>query len=402
MGLVPNAKPGVALTGRVLVVDDDEQVRRVLGAMLRRWGFDVDTAGCGDEAISIAHARPLDLAIVDRTMPGMDGIALLQELRELQPACARVLLTGNLDLDATVGAVNRGEIARVLEKPCSSSTLYEAVEQTLAARTRTATAYQHLARARDSVQRQQFEELLRSDHLQLALQPIVRASDGRVVACEALLRSSDPQLRGPGDVLEAAEALEMVPDLASVVINRAARWLTELPADVSLFLNLHPLELADAEALAKRLEPLTREAHRVVLEITERSSLYGIDGWQRSVDIVTKLGFSLAVDDLGAGYSSLSMLAELQPHYIKVDMSITRDVDMFPRKQRLFDLLCRFAEATGATIVAEGIETSAEAEAVTGCGAHLVQGYLFGKPTLTMPQALTAASPPKRTPADVE
>ena len=83
------------------------------------------------------------------------------------------------------------------------------------------------------------------------------------------------------------------------------------------------------------------------------------------------------VDDLGAGYSSLSVLAELQPAYVKVDMSIVRNIDTDSRKQRLVDLLVRFADATDATLVAEGVETEAEAAALRDCGAHLLQGTAY-------------------------
>jgi EAL domain-containing protein (putative c-di-GMP-specific phosphodiesterase class I) len=380
--------------GNVLLVDDDEQVLRVLARILRSGGYDVETAGDGDEAITLAHGRTFDVALVDRQMPGVDGIEVLQQLREIQPACARILLTGGLDLTTTVSAINRGEIMRVLEKPCGVEALRGAVREALEGRQRVATAYQHLGRAGSSVPRRQLEELLRSDRLQLALQPIVEARQTgepgrhRAVACEALLRSSDPVLAGPAEVLAAAERHEMIPELASVVIARSVEWLEKLPTDVLLFINLHPVELADSDALAARLIPLRPHASRVVLEITERSSLYGVDGWERSIAAMTGQGFSIAVDDLGAGYSSLSILAELQPRYIKVDMSITRDVDSIPRKRRLFDLLCRFAETTDALLVAEGIETEGEARAVASCGAHLMQGYFFGKPRQTLPDGL--------------
>ena len=132
--------------------------------------------------------------------------------------------------------------------------------------------------------------------------------------------------------------------------------------------------------------PLAPWAQRIVLEITERSKLQGLDQWERSVEAVTELGFSVAVDDLGAGYSSLSVLAELQPSYIKVDMSIVRGVDHEPQKRRLVELLCRFAEATDALLVAEGVETPEEAETLRAIGAHLLQGYLFGRPSLTLPE----------------
>ena len=90
------------------------------------------------------------------------------------------------------------------------------------------------------------------------------------------------------------------------------------------------------------------------------------------------MGFKLAVDDLGSGYNALSTLVALQPEFIKVDMSIVRNADSDPRKRRLIELLCKFADATDANLVAEGVETEAEAIAVTRAGAKFLQGYLFG------------------------
>jgi EAL domain-containing protein (putative c-di-GMP-specific phosphodiesterase class I) len=157
-------------------------------------------------------------------------------------------------------------------------------------------------------------------------------------------------------------------------------------------MNLHPDELADPDGMCKSLEPLVPWAERVVLEITERSRLQGIEAWDESVERVTAMGFSIAVDDLGAGYSSLSVLAELQPSFIKVDMSIVRGIDCDPRKQRLVDLLCRFADATEACLIAEGVETEEEEAALRICGAHLLQGYLFGKPSTELPAGLITST----------
>jgi EAL domain-containing protein (putative c-di-GMP-specific phosphodiesterase class I) len=167
--------------------------------------------------------------------------------------------------------------------------------------------------------------------------------------------------------------------------------MEKLPDKIKLFMNLHPDELADPDGILNRLEPLQPWAERVVLEITERSRLQGIEAWDESVERVTELGFSIAVDDLGAGYSSLSVLAELQPRFIKVDMSIVRGIDTEPRKQRLVDLLCRFADATEATLIAEGVETKEDATALRVCGAHMLQGYLFGRPSLELPESILKA-----------
>jgi EAL domain-containing protein (putative c-di-GMP-specific phosphodiesterase class I) len=367
---------------RLLVVDDDRQVLSALCTVLRNAGFNVIGAESGESAIGYAREFTFDVAVCDRQLPGLDGIDLLQQLREIQPMCQRVLLTGGLDLNTTINAVNRGAVTSVLEKPVRGEALVGVVSEAIEGRRKMVEAYQSLQQQTLGVERGVVKDVLASDHLQLAVQPIVRAAGGGVFGHEALLRSSHSRLDGPLEVLAAVERHQLIDELADVVVDRARTWLDTNPGDHSLFLNLHPNELADPEALGNRLQRLSRHSGRVILEITERSSIYGVAAWEQSLEVIRGLGLDIAVDDLGAGYSALSILAELKPRFIKLDMSIVRDADRLSHKQRLIDLLCRFADATDALLVAEGIETEAEATTVRECGAHLLQGYLIGRPRL--------------------
>jgi EAL domain-containing protein (putative c-di-GMP-specific phosphodiesterase class I) len=364
----------------VLLVDDDERVLRAIASMLQNLGHEVAAAGNGEAALALARERIFDIAIVDRHMSGSDGLAVLQQLREVQPMCTRVLLTGVIDLDTTLHAVNDGAVAHVLEKPIGYDCLEAVIDESMHSRQRMFEAYQDLQRANGSAARMRLLTLLASDDLTLSLQPIVRAEDASVWGYEALLRSRDPVLSGPLQVLRAAEENRLVDKLATAVAIRAAAVLERLPPEHRLFVNLHPDELGDPDGINERLELMQRHAGRVIFEITERSSLVDAVGWESSLEAITRHGFSIAVDDLGSGYSSLSVLAEIQPSVIKIDMSIVRDINRIGRKQRLFELLCRFADATDALVVAEGIETAEEAETVIRCGAHLLQGYYYGRP----------------------
>ena len=376
---------------RILAVDDDPLVRRCISRILVNAGHEVVPASHGADALQLASDRAFDLALVDYHLPFIDGLEVLQRLREVQPGCLRILVTGALDLPMIMDAVNRGEVMRVVEKPFESAGLVGAVDDAMTARRRMMEVYQVQEQAASEHEREMLVECLEGEHLRLALQPIVSGKDARIMAFECLLRSTHSVLDGPLSVIRAAERHEMLPDLGKAVSRFAAGWMEQLPGDIRLFMNLHPDELADPDGMCTSLEPLRPWANRIVLEITERSRLQGIEAWDESVDRVTKMGFSIAVDDLGAGYSSLSVLAELQPSFIKVDMSIVRGIDCDPRKQRLVDLLCRFADATSANLIAEGVETAAEAEALRGCGAHLLQGYLFGKPSTELPQEIAEA-----------
>ncbi len=362
---------------RVLTVDDDRMITAILARTLRSAGHQVCTADTGEEALHLLQSTTFDVAVVDLELPGADGLTVLAALRAAQPACARILSSGQLDLDSVVAAINRGEIARVLRKPYGAEELLAAVDEQISM-VRTRSDAWRLAVARE--QQTWVEEAVGAGQLRLAFQPIVDAA-GTLVAHEGLIRGFHPHLRTPADILSAAESSGMLGELASVVAARGAEFLHAHPGDHLLFLNLHPRDFGQRDLL-RRLAPLLPWASRVVLEITERAAIHDVPDWHPAVKRLCERGFAIAVDDLGAGYSSLSMLAELDPRFVKVDMSIIRGIDRSPQKRRLLDLLCRFAEAGGATLIAEGIETDAEAEVTRACGAKWLQGYLFGRPEL--------------------
>lgn len=372
---------------RVLVVDDDALIRQAVTRLLTGRGYHVVSAADGEEALRQADEHSFDIAIVDYEMPGRDGLRVLSDLRTGQPGCIRVLMTGRAEFPVVVAAVNRGEILRVVSKPFEPNELVALLEDAYTSAREMEKALEAQRKVTLYRDRKMFEECLSSDMLQLALQPILDAHTEQLYGYEALLRSSHPVLSGPLPVLGVAERTGGLSPLARVVSERAAAILDELPEHLRLFLNLHPDSLGDPKLLTEALAPVVPYASRCAIEITERSKLSSIEDWEKVIDKLQDTGFKIAVDDLGSGYNSLCILADLQPTYIKVDMSIVRDVDRTPRKQRLVDLLARFAEATDSVLLAEGVETSSEAETLRACGSHLVQGYHFGKPQLWVPKA---------------
>lgn len=370
---------------RVLVVDDEPLIRKAISRLLSKRGYSVVVAADGHEAMREADQMPFDVALVDYEMPGRNGLKVLSELRERQPACIRVLMTGRRDFPIVVAAVNRGEIMRVVQKPFEPNELVELLEDAYASRLRWVDVQKLQQRAVDQLERAMFEQCLSGGYLRLALQPIVRP-DGALFGYEALLRSSHPVLDGPLSVLSVAENSNMLNELGRVVAERAAELFPSLEREAVLFLNLHPSQLNDPRLISHTLAPILDYAHRCTIEITERRPLNETPDWELVVDQLQTAGFHIAVDDLGSGYNSLSILADLQPTYIKVDMGIVRDIDREPRKQRLVDLLAKFADATSAQLLAEGVETVEEAHCLQTCGAHLFQGYFFGKPRVWTPE----------------
>lgn len=218
--------------------------------------------------------------------------------------------------------------------------------------------------------------------IEMHFQPIVHASDRTLFGYESLLRSRDKSLPHPGVILDAAERLERVTKLGRAVRNDVARVFATAPASRGVvFINLHALDLFD-RSLSSPYSPLTKIAHRVVLEITERNSLDGVKDVRYRVAELRALGFRIAVDDLGGGHARMGALQPLDTDFVKLDMSLVRDVDSHPMKQRLVQSITQLCREQGMKVIGEGVETLAEAQTLWELGCDLLQGYLIAKPGL--------------------
>jgi EAL domain-containing protein (putative c-di-GMP-specific phosphodiesterase class I) len=218
--------------------------------------------------------------------------------------------------------------------------------------------------------------------LVMHFQPIVHASTRTRFGYEALLRSTDKSLPHPGAILDAAERLERIPTLGRAVRAHTAKVLASAPAARGVvFINLHLLDLFDKQ-LTSPFSPLAKVASRVVLEITERNSLEGEVDLRYRVAELRELGFRIAIDDLGGGHARMGTFTLLDCDFVKLDMSLVRDVDKHPMKQRLIRSMTELCREQGITIIAEGVETEAEATILVDQGCDLLQGYLIAKPAL--------------------
>jgi EAL domain-containing protein (putative c-di-GMP-specific phosphodiesterase class I) len=221
--------------------------------------------------------------------------------------------------------------------------------------------------------------------LWMAYQPIVSWSEQRIYGFEALLRSEEPKLPHPGVVLEAAERLGRLPELGQRVRARVASDMTAAPLLLkNVFINLHPSDLHD-ESLYGPANPLLPYASRVVLELTERASLTDQKEVTARVTSLRGLGFRIALDDLGAGYSGLASFAQLGAEVVKYDMALVRGVDQDERRRRLVQSMTALFRELGVLVIAEGVETEGERNALVSVGCDLLQGYLFAKPAKDIP-----------------
>lgn len=359
----------------VLVVDDEPELRNTFKRALDRDGHRVTLAGSLAEAQEVLAIRRFEAAIIDLRLGDGSGLELLRWLRALHPDCARVLASGYLDIRNTLDAVTTSEVARLLPKPCTPSEVRRAVHDALSLSRQQTRPHPHPS------DRRRLERLLRDSGLGLAVQPVVRAATGQIVAYEAFLRSGDQQLGSPARLLQAALDHRMLGELTRVVARGAAGWLERLPTDLDLFVNLHPEELSDMRALQDTLAPLSPHASRVVLDITgHHHERWGRVLRDRLLELRT-LGFRVSLDDIGGGHESLQLLAEAEATFVKADPSIVTGVAGCSRKRRLIEMLTHFVEASNATLIAEGVEREDDAAALRDAGVPLLQGYLYGAPS---------------------
>ncbi|MBV9411044.1 MAG: EAL domain-containing protein [Acidimicrobiia bacterium] len=210
----------------------------------------------------------------------------------------------------------------------------------------------------------------------LVYQPIVHLDSGDVAGVEALCRFSDgtpPERR-----FQEAEKLGLAPDLDLGIIDLALEQLPQLPEGY-VSINLSPSTLLDGR-LGDRLLADDVPANRIVIEVTEHARITDYDRAQELVDALRANGMRLAVDDAGAGYSTFRHVLRLRPDMIKMDRSITQNIDTDTARRALATALVIFAGELGATVVAEGVETEAEVLALRRAGIHRAQGYVMARP----------------------
>jgi EAL domain-containing protein (putative c-di-GMP-specific phosphodiesterase class I) len=378
---------------KILLADDDSSLRMAYGRLLQKAGHEVVFAEDAHEALAQLGPGRFDVVLSDIVMPGMTGIGLLRAVREHDLDVPVVLMTGTPSIETSIRAVEYGA-HRYLLKPVDGKLLVETIDRAakMHALARLKREALHLAgtgRLIGDIASLEvcFERALSS--LWMAFQPIVSAATGKVYAYEALLRTDEPTLLRPPDFVDAAERLGRVHDLGRRV--RAAVAQTLPPGEALLFVNLHPSDLGDDELHAP-LSPLAAIAGRVVLELTERSSLDSMHDVKGRIASLRELGYRIAIDDLGAGYAGLSWMTHLAADVVKIDMFLTRDVDSDPVRQRVVRSMIELSRSLGMQVIVEGVETEAERAMLVTLGADLLQGYYFAKPGRGFPELLVSVT----------
>jgi PAS domain S-box-containing protein len=219
--------------------------------------------------------------------------------------------------------------------------------------------------------------VLDEEGISAVYQPIFDLKSERVIAYEALSRFPGDPARGPDRWFAEAWDVGLGLPLELMAVRIAARALPELPDDVSLSVNASPPTIFSGKFLSS-FGPST---DRVTVELTEHLHVDDYEGFTAKLGPLRDSGGTVAIDDFGAGYASLRHILKVRPEWIKLDISLTERIDENPLAHALATALVSFADDAGVRVIAEGIETEEQLEALLEIGFRHGQGFYFGVPS---------------------
>ncbi|MEZ7206179.1 MULTISPECIES: EAL domain-containing protein [Pseudoalteromonas] len=221
-------------------------------------------------------------------------------------------------------------------------------------------------------------------------QPIVRAysepGNLDVFANEALFRLFDDEnnMVPPSLVFNLAEQSGLLFSLDLIARKSAVEHAAKANLNSKIFINFNPSSIYDPSyclrSTASAISELGFQPQDIVFEVTETHQARDMNHLKGILAFYRSCGFGVALDDIGSGWSSLNMLAQLRPDYIKIDMELVRHIDTNQHKRNIVSHLIQLAHENGIEVIAEGVESRAEAQVLRDIGADYLQGYYFAKP----------------------
>lgn len=350
----------------------------------------VGSAGDAEEAIALAEVIRPDVAIVDVKMPAGGGPRAARGIMEASPDTRVIALSAHEDRETVLEMLRAGavsylvkgttpdEIVRSIGRAAQgraslSSEVMDGIVHELTTKLR----HEEVATVDRLTRQARVRRLIEGDGLVMHFQPIVELATGAIVGSEALARFLDEPDRPPNERFREAADVGLGVELELAAIRSALAEVGNVPAGTYISVNashrvaMHPglLELLD-EAPVERL----------VVEITEHEPVDDYETFTAGLRLLRERGVRIAIDDAGAGFSSLRHTLRLAPDIVKLDISITRDVDTDRGRRALASAMISFADEMGMAIVAEGVETEAERATMQELGVPFGQGYLFARP----------------------
>ena len=376
---------------RVLVADDEQSMAVGTTAALDSGdGFElVGVAADAERAAELAEAEHPDVALVDAQVAG-GGDDAVRAILAASPETRVLAHSGGADHEEVVAMLRAGaagfllrdapaqKLTAALRAAAAGDTIFDGTVN--GAMLRELMDQVHAAsRGREAMitKRARIRRVLEREELDIVFQPIVALDSRAVVGYEALSRFSAVPHRGPDEWFAEAHEVGLGPELELAAIRLACERSRDIPEGMFMAVNVSPVTTERPELLALLAGC---QVHEVVLEVTEHARVEDYRRFQLAIQRVRELGARLAVDDAGAGFSSLRHILELDAELIKLDGSLTRSLEQDPRRRSLAAALIEFGRESGASVLAEHIESELQLIELRRLGVTYGQGFHLGRP----------------------
>ncbi len=372
--------------GKILVIEDDEDIRSVLSEVIANWGFDVVCAENGVMGVKLALRIKPDLILCDASMPLMDGYEVLKTLRKnpIMAGVPFIFLTGKSEREEIRHGMKLGA-DDYLTKPFTFAEVLSAIQTRLERKAE----FEKAKPIRDiaGVEVERLAQALRQSEFVLHYQPQVDLRTGKVIGAEALLRWQHPErgLLSPDHIIPLAEQTGVIVELGEWVLKTACEQLKTWHQlgfpELRMAVNVSSVQL-EQPTFCRNVENIISEIGLdfacVELEITE--SVIVQEFSHGVLHALKKSGIKIAIDDFGTGYSSLLYLKNFPFDTLKIDRIFVQDIPRDRDNLSLVNSMLQIAKNFNLSVVAEGVETEAEYKFLRDNGCHSAQGYLMSRP----------------------
>ena len=393
----------------LLIVDDEPQVRKLLETLLQYEGYHTLSVGSGEEALALVAEQPPDLIMLDIMMPGMDGYAVANQLKD-NPATANIpiiMLSALSEPSARLSGLQTGA-EEFISKPVERVELWLRVRNLLRLKSYGDQLKSHSLMLEQQLRERGSETAKMNVHdlalldLENALrqavtareftlhyQPKLELANGRISGVEALLRWERPGYGAvsPGIFVPILERLGLIVTVGRWVIEQAclqiARWQRSGIGAMEVSVNVSGHQLIEGDLITdigQLLADAGVEPHWLEVELTESSLMENTPHTISSLQRLRAMGVKIAIDDFGTGYSSLAYLRRFPLDTLKIDIAFIREVTSNPQDAAIARTIIELAHSLGLRAVAEGVETPAQLAFLKEAGCDQLQGYLFSQP----------------------
>jgi len=366
----------------VLIVDDEPAISQLLTILLASHGYSTKVAVTGRQALESATPN-IDLVILDLILPDSEGIKICQQLKanELTKDIPIIIISGKQNKSERIESLYLGA-EDYITKPFEPEELFARMDVILrrqGARTNEGVSEEHQKTICE------LRRIIDEESINVCFQPIYYLKRLRLLGLEMLSRpQTTTAMSNPEVFFRNALRYGVYYEVEMIGWRKAVKMAADLfDGRQKLFLNCDPylVECDKFKTIKDLFHSVGMSSKETFLEITERSAVSAFDIFYQKLRDYRKDGFKIAVDDLGAGYSSLESIIEIRPEAIKIDRHIVNGVGNDLYKNSIVKLIVAFCHENDIICVAEGIENKQDFEALIELGVDAGQGYYLCRPT---------------------